>query len=127
VVSAALLLGCTPAQLKTGDRIAADANSVGTTVQAVASNPLVPEPFSTIGLLIATVLTGTYAGWQRVRASGLLEKNQTLTQTAKAIVRAIDTAAPATATEIKGLVAGEMARKDITTIGKATVEELKVA
>jgi len=119
--------GCTPTQLATGDKVFADANGVGTVVKVIATNPLVSEPVSTIGLLIGVALTGAYAGWQRVRASGLLAKNQTLTDTAKAIIRAVDTVSPAASAEVKTAVASELDRKDIAAEGRATVTELKAS
>jgi hypothetical protein len=126
--------GCSPEQLAQGDKIVQDVNAVAQGTAGVAHGPageLIPE-----AIRIPLDLIG-YAGmagallWKKLRESKLLERNASVTATARAIVQAIDSLATDPQAAVKTAVKARMeadaaATPALTYAGlNAVVDELK--
>jgi hypothetical protein len=119
VVSAALLCGaagCTLEQLERADRAAADANAVGEAITQISTGPaaaIIPPELLQVLLLLGVGLETAVVIWQKIRAAKMLEKNQDLSVTIKAVADAIDQAAPQAAADVKAQVLAVMMQRRI--------------
>ncbi len=105
--------GCSRQQLTTADRLFGQGRQLGEKLDQAAHDPLVPEPVA-IGLEAGgIVLIGAYGIWQRIRASKLLERKQTVTVTLASLVKAIELLKqtdPELAQLLTAKIAGQMAK-----------------
>jgi hypothetical protein len=119
VVSALLLCGaagCTPEQLGQLDRAAGEVNAVGDAVTQISHGPaagIIPPDVLAIMEIAGLGLAAAYAVWQRIRASGLLQKNQDLAVTIKAIADGIDASGDKAADDVKAHVLAVMMQRRI--------------
>ncbi len=108
--------GCSEQQLRTADAIFADANQVGqAAVQVVhgPAAPLIPGPIQDGVELGGLGVALAYGIWQRIRASRLLERKQSVTGTLSSLVKAIELLKqtdPELATALLAKIAGQIAK-----------------
>lgn len=132
VVSTALLFGvwagCTAEQLGIADRIVADANQAAQGAAQIAEGPaggLIPVEVRAILELLGIGGALAVAIWQKVRASGVLEKNADLSVTLKAIVDAVEKLEPQAGGLAKAQIKQVMQAREIYATANPIVDSLK--
>jgi len=120
--------GCSVEELAWWDRAFADVNEVGQGVAAVAEGPagdMIPAPFRGLLELVGLATGGIALTWQEIRRRKLLEREQAVTQTAKAIVRGVENASPEVGLPAKASIGQAMKDAGCYDAGRAVVNSLK--
>jgi hypothetical protein len=132
VVLAFVLLagpGCTDEQLAKIDKVVTDANTAAQGVAQIPAGPagsLIPDEIKIIMQLLGVGAVVAFGIWQKIRASGLLEKNADLTTTIRAVVDGID-ASGAAADEVKVAIQSVMEKRHVYDTADAVVDENRSA
>jgi hypothetical protein len=133
LLSSTLLLaaGCSEQQLASIDRAVADVNAVVTgadrTLDAVQDSPagsLIPPQVYQIMEILGVGLVVAIALWQKIRASGLLEKNQDLVTTLRALVIGVEKAGPEAA-PVKAAIKETMRDLEVYSVANPLVDQVK--
>lgn len=125
---AVMFAGCSAEQLAWWDQTVADVNQVGQGVAAVAQGPAgekIPPPWRGIMELVGLATGGIALSWQEIRRRKLLEQEQALTTTARAIVRGVENASPEVALPAKASIGQAMKDAGCYDAGRAVVNSLK--
>lgn len=120
--------GCSVEELAWWDQVVADANQVGQGVADVASGPaggLIPAPFRGLLELIGLAAGGIALTWQEIRRRKLLEREEAVTETARAIVRGVENASPEVSLPAKAAIGKAMQDAGCYDTGRAVVNSLK--
>jgi hypothetical protein len=122
--------GCNIEQLEKVDRIVADANTIGGGIAAIPDGPagaLIPREVVIIMELLGIGAAAAYGIWQRIRASGILERNADLSVTLKAVVDAIDKTGGQEAENVKANVLALATRRRVYDVADAIIDEHRAA
>lgn len=132
-LSTTLLLaaGCSEEQLSRIDKGLADANELhadaGQVLDALRDSPagpLIPPQVYQIMELLGVGLVVAIGIWQKIRASGLLSKNQDLVTTLKAVVDGVE-AAGSKATPVKAKILETMRDREVYSVANPIVDQVK--
>lgn len=121
--------GCTDQQLAQIDKAVADANQVGQGIAQIPDGPagaLIPPQVQLIMELLGLSGAVAFGLWQKIRASGLLEKNADLVTTIRAVVDGIDASGPQ-ADPVKAAIKTTMEKRHVYDVADATVDENRSA
>ncbi|MFA5265996.1 MAG: hypothetical protein WC378_19415 [Opitutaceae bacterium] len=126
--------GCSEEQIRNIDQAAQDANSLIAGGKAILDSPaaaLIPLPVRQIMEWCGLGLASAIALWKWLVARGVVKANQSLTQTGKAIVLAIESLEGKQADQVKAAVGDQMTEMAAETPGltydqmNAVVDALK--
>jgi hypothetical protein len=130
VVLAAMLFGsaggCNEEQLRRVDRAVADVNTAAQGVAAIPDGPagaLIPREVVMIMELLGLGAAAAFGIWQRIRASGLLERNADLSTTLKVVVDAIDLTGGEPAEAVKANVLETATTRHVYDTADAVIDE----
>lgn len=118
--------GCSPEQLQQIDRAVADANTIGQGIAAISDGPagvLIPPEIRAIMVLLGVGAAAAYEIWQRIRLARVLERNQDLDVTLRALGDGIDQASPKAADDVKAQILAVMMQRRIYDKADRVVDE----
>jgi hypothetical protein len=119
--------GCSQEQLARVDHFVADANQGAQGVAAIREGPageLIPPDIQALLGLVGVAGTVGYGLWQRIRASGLLARNQRVTTTLRAVVDGVE-AAGKKAEPTKAAIKEIMRDREVYSLANPIVDQVK--
>lgn len=128
-----LAAGCSQEQLASMDKHVQDVNQVvtgaGQTLDAIQQTPagsLIPPQVYQIMEILGVGLAVAIGIWQKIRASGLLEKNQDLVTTLRAVVDGVEKAG-SKAAPVKASIKETMRDREVYSVANPIVDQVKTS
>lgn len=118
--------GCNEEQLRRIDHAIADVNTATQGIAAIPDGPagaLIPREVTIIMELLGVGAAVAFGVWQKIRASGILERSEDLSVTLKAVVDAIDKTGGQEAENVKANVLAIATTRHVYDTADAVIDE----